>query len=448
MNINELLNQLASDNSRIFKENLLKLHKDDDTLKRVVSMALDPMLQFYLRKIPDYVTLPGETETLEWALHRLSVLSSREKTGHAAIDHLRMVLSNINANDAKVIERVIEKDLKCGVSVSTVNKIWPKLIHEYPIMLASGFDQKLVDNITFPAVAQLKLDGMRANVVVENGKVAVFSRNGKPVDLLGHFDEAFLAMAEGQDMVFDGELMVTIPEGDGVEELSKSSKYKPLFMDRKGGNGICNKAVKGTISDKEASMIHIVLYDLIDDLAAWRKGIHKVAYRDRVTKLSDKLKKFPNTKGSLVDGKLVSYPHEAEEYFNEVFARGEEGIILKDLECIWTDTRSKGLIKFKGELEADLRVVGWEEGTGKNVGRLGALVIESEDGVIQTNVGTGFSDEQRANFTPENTIGKVVSIIYNARIKSKGDAKERLFLPRFIELREDKDKADSSKDIK
>ena len=434
MNINELLNQLASDNSRIFKENLLKIHKDDDTLKRVVSMALDPMLQFYIRKIPDYVTMPGETETLEWALGRLSVLSTREKTGNAAIEHLRMVLSSINTNDAKVIERVIEKDLKCGVSVSTVNKIWPKLIHEYPIMLASGFDQKLVDDITFPAVAQLKLDGMRANVVVENGKVSVFSRNGKPVDLLGHFDEVFLAMAEGQDMVFDGELMVMLEDGK--------------FMDRKGGNGICNKAVKGTISDREASMIHIVLYDLIDDLEAWRKGTHKVAYRDRVTKLSNKLKKFPNTKGSLVDGKLVSYPHEAEEYFNEVFARGEEGIILKDLQFVWEDKRSKGLIKFKGELECDMRVVGWEEGTGKNVGRLGALVIESEDGIIQTNVGTGFSDEQRAEFTPENTIGKIVSIIYNARIKSKGDAKERLFLPRFIELREDKDKADSSKDIK
>ena len=434
MNINELLNQLASDNSRIFKENLLKIHKDDDTLKRVVSMALDPMLQFYIRKIPDYVTIPGETETLEWALGRLSVLSKREKTGHAAIEHLRMVLSSVTEDDAKVIERVIEKDLKCGVSVSTVNKIWPKLIHEYPIMLASGFDQKLVDDITFPAVAQLKLDGMRANVVVENGKVAVFSRNGKPVDLLGHFDEAFLAMSEGQDMVFDGELMVMLEDGK--------------FMDRKGGNGICNKAVKGTISDREASMIHIVLYDLVDDLAAWRKGIHKVAYRDRVTKLSDKLKKFPNTKGSLVDGKLVSYPHEAEEYFNEVFARGEEGIILKDLAFVWEDKRSKGLIKYKGELECDMRVVGWEEGTGKNVGRLGALIIESEDGVIQTNVGTGFSDEQRAEFTAENTIGKIVSIIYNARIKSKGDAKERLFLPRFIELRNDKDKADSSKDIK
>lgn len=435
MRILEILDSLAADNSRIAKENILTKNKDNDTLKRVVTMALDPMLQFWIRKIPAYNSLRQlDAETLEWGLDKLKVLSTREKTGNAAIEHLTMVLSSVDASDANVIERVIGKDLKCGVSVATVNKIWPKLIHEYPIMLASGYDQKLVDEIEFPAVAQLKLDGMRANVVVENGKVAIFSRNGKPVDILGQFDEAFLAMSEGQDMVFDGELMVMLEDGK--------------FMDRKGGNGICNKAVKGTISDREASMIHIVLYDLIDDLAAWRKGIHKVAYRDRVTKLSDKLKKFPNTKGSLVDGKLVSYPHEAEEYFNEVFARGEEGIILKDLAFVWENKRSKGLIKYKGELECEMRVVGWEEGTGKNVGRLGALIIESEDGVIQTNVGTGFSDEQRAEFTPENTIGKIVSIIYNARIKSKGDAKERLFLPRFIELRDDKDKADSSKDIK
>lgn len=436
MNINNLFYELAEDNSRIFKENLLKEHAGDDTLKRVVSMALDPMLQFYQRKIPDYTTTDQETETLEWALDKLSVLSNREKTGHAAIEHLRNVLASINPNDAKVIERVIEKDLKCGVSVSTVNKIWPKLIHEYPIMLASGYDQKLVDAIEFPAVAQLKLDGMRANVIVENGKVSIRSRNGKPIDLLGEFDEAFLTMSGGNDMVFDGELMVIDSEGK--------------FMDRKTGNGIANKAVKGTISQKEAAQVHIVLYDLIDNLDAWRKGVHKIAYRDRVTMLSDIIKNNSKfwLKASLVDGKLVSYPHEAEAYFNEVFAKGEEGIILKNLNSVWEDKRSKGLIKFKGELEADMKVVGWEEGTGKNVGRLGALVIESEDGVIQTNVGTGFSDEQRASFTPENIIGKIVSVIYNARIKSKGDAKERLFLPRFIEVREDKDKADSSKDIK
>jgi ATP-dependent DNA ligase len=93
-------------------------------------------------------------------------------------------------------------------------------------------------------------------------------------------------------------------------------------------------------------------------------------------------------------------------------------------------------------------VVGWEEGTGKNKGRLGALVCESSDGLIQVNVGSGYSDEQREEFTKTTAIGKIVTVKYNARIKDRGDGVERLFLPTFIEMREDKDVADSSKKIK
>jgi len=81
-----------------------------------------------------------------------------------------------------------------------------------------------------------------------------------------------------------------------------------------------------------------------------------------------------------------------------------------------------------------------------NVGRLGALVCESSDGVIRVNVGSGYSDEQRDEYT-KKVIGKIVTVKYNARIKDKSGV-ESLFLPVFIELREDKDKAESSKSIK
>lgn len=446
MTINEILNHLASDNSRIFKENVLTQHKGNELLKKVIFLALDPFTQFYIRKIPDYVTTDQETETIEYALTELSVLSSRNKTGHAAIEHLRKVLSGINKNDAKVIERIIEKDLKCGVSVSTVNKIWPKMIHEFPVMLASAFEDKLLVKFVFPAISQTKLDGMRANIIVEDGKVSLFSRNGKPLEVHGHFDQAFLEMSEGHDAMFDGELMVIFSENDGIEELSKSSSFKPIFHDRKTGNGICNKSVKGTISEKEASMLHIVLYDYVNDLDAWRKGVHKVPYHARITDLANILDKHREWefKASLVEGRIVNNKDDAYDHFQEQIIAGGEGTIVKAPLGIWEDKRSKNLLKLKSEHVNEMRVIGWEEGTGKNVGLLGNLIVQSEDGLIVTGVGSGFSDEQRKMFTKEEVLDKIVSIKYNGRIKAKGDKKESLFLPIFLEIREDKDSADDS----
>jgi hypothetical protein len=163
------------------------------------------------------------------------------------------------------------------------------------------------------------------------------------------------------------------------------------------------------------------------------------------------LKTSNKTLGALIDcvwTKEVNNQYEAQTIFEKFLAEGQEGTILKSKTNIWEDKRSKEQIKFKGELECDLVVVDWEEGTGKNVGRLGALVCESSDGLIQVNVGSGYSDEQRKEFTKQAVIGKILTVKYNARIKDRGDGVERLFLPTFIEMREDKDVADSSKKIK
>jgi ATP-dependent DNA ligase len=154
----------------------------------------------------------------------------------------------------RLIERIIAKDLKCGVDVSTANKVWSHLIPEYPCMLCSPFEQKLVDKINFPAYAQMKMDGMRFNAIVRDGKCEFRSRNGKEILLLGNLEQEFIALAGSIDCVFDGELLVML---DGDHQ----------FADRQTGNGILNKANKGTISAKEASMVHATVWDLIPYVA-------------------------------------------------------------------------------------------------------------------------------------------------------------------------------------
>ena len=429
MNLNEFFENLAANASRNYKIEQLKKNVDNENLKEAVRLALDPFTQFYQRKIPKYT--PNQNplgDNLDWALDQLvTMLASRKVTGNAAIEHLQYILENVTADNAKVVERVVQKDLKCGVQVSTANAVWDNLVHEYPVMLCSPFEQKLVDKIKFPAYVQLKMDGMRFNAIVKNGGCEFRSRNGKEIQLLGNLEQEFIKLADGKDVVFDGELLVC---------------DKGVILDRQTGNGILNKANKGTISIDEARKVHATIWDIIPyaDFVAG-KGTHSYQTRFSVLESLSMPKKI-----SIVQSWVVENYDTAKALFEEFLQRGEEGIILKDMNGIWEDKRSKGQIKFKGEMECDLKIVGIEEGTGKYAGMLGAILCESADGVIKVSVGSGFTDEQRKTYGKE-IIDKIAAIKYNMRIKNKA-GEESLFLPIVLEIRFDKEVADSSKDIK
>jgi ATP-dependent DNA ligase len=187
-------------------------------------------------------------------------------------------------------------------------------------------------------------------------------------------------------------------------------------------------------------MVHATIWDHIPYMY-FTSGECPTPYKERFARLqaADKISIVPNF--------IVEDIEEAQAKFKEYYDQGEEGIILKDMHAPWENKRSKSLIKFKGELECDLKIVDVEDGTGKYEGMLGALVCESEDGIIKVKVGSGFNDEDRKKIKKQDVVGKVVAVKYNSRIRSKHEG-ESLFLPIFVEIREDKDKADSSGAIK
>ena len=427
-NMNQFFTEVASDNSRIFKTAALMEHKNDTLLREVIRLALDPFTQFYQRKIPAYTTNHTLGCSLQWGIDSLYELSSRSRTGNAAIDHLKFVLTSLTADDAKVIERIIDKSLDCGIHTSTANAVWPGLIKEYPVMLCSPFEQRLVDKIKFPAIAQCKMDGMRFNAIVREGKCEFRSRNGKEIQLLGNLEQEFISLAGDIDCVFDGELLVM---RDGA------------ILSRQEGNGILNKANKGTISANDAAMVNATVWDIIP-YAYFTDGYCPTPYSTRFSTLQNM---NLSSKIHLVEHNIVDDIETAQTIFQKYLAAGQEGIILKDMNGPWEDKRSKGQIKFKSELECDLKIIAVEEGTGKYEGLLGALVCTSSDGIVKVNVGSGFNDEQRKSLMPRDLLGKIVAVKYNARIKNR-QGEESLFLPIFIELRFDKDIADSSNLIK
>lgn len=423
----DILEDLAANPSRNYKIAKLQEHENNKVLREVVRLALDPFTQFYIRKIPAYEAT-GSGCLLQ-AMDSLFELSNRLVTGNAGVEHLTQILTSLSPKNAMVIERIIAKDLKCGVSTATANDVWMGLIKEYPVMLCSGYEDKLIEKINWPAMVQLKMDGMRFNAIVRDNLVEFRTRNGKEIHLHGNLEQEFIQAANGIDCVFDGELVVSYFDG---------------IMDRQTGNGILNKAIKGTISDTEAALVRAIVWDYIPYMYFF-DSYCPIPYKDRFAKFkwgidfSDKIQ--------LVQTTVVENIEEARIKFEEYYNAGQEGIILKDMNSPWEDKRAKHQIKFKGELECDLKVVGYEEGTGKYVGKLGALVCESDDGIIKVKVGSGFNDEDREKIKEQSIIGKVVAVKYNARIRSKHQD-ESLFLPIFVEIREDKDKADKAGAIK
>lgn len=435
MKVFYILEDISSNHSKNYKIKVLEENKDNSTLKRVVSLALDSKILFYIKKIPEFVKAETELE-LDEALDLIeSNIASRKVTGNAALSLVSSILSKLSEEDADVLSRVILKDLKCGIAESTVNKVWKGLISEHPVMLCSQFDEKVVSKIKYPAYAQLKMDGMRINAVVNNNSVTLYSRNGKVVELLSNtLEKEFLILSASlgkSQVVFDGELVVY--ESGNI-------------ANRQTGNGILNKAVRGTISESESETVHATIWDVIEYNAFIAGTKDDTKYKDRY----NKIKNLPYNEVSRikpVDTHIVNSLEEAQDIYGKYIQEGQEGIILKSTDGIWENKRTKSQVKMKNESTCDLMVIDWIEGTGKYKNMLGALLCQSSDGTLSVNVGSGFSEEQRTSITKESVVGKVIEVKYNGKIVSK-TGKNSLFLPIFVKVRLDKETADTFDDIK
>ena len=456
--IYKIIEEIKADPSKNAKIAILKKHESNELLKRVIVACYNPYVQYYIRKIPAYTTDGNTTLSLNDALDRLTKLSDREVTGHAAKEYLTKLLSALSADDAYILTRIILKSMDAGFSESTANKVWKKLVPTYPCLLAKGCDEKTIKRMSWPAYSQLKADGMRINVhftdTQTNVNIDLCGRSGKTVDILGELDLDMIKLAshinhpEG-DFMIDGELVLI--EDDGT------------VMERKKGNGKLNKAIRGKMPADEAKRVRIRIWDIIG-AESFKAEKDETPYSERFEMVKNAVEAYEaelgpkalfvnHLKGAIKKVELIETIEvadigEAQTHFKQMLKRGEEGSLLKSFDHVWEDKRSYGLLKMKAIKDADLEVVDWVEGTGKYVGMLGALVCQSSDGKVEVSVGSGFSDSQRKSFTKKATVGRIIEILYNERITSRDRTNvDSLFLPRFVELREDKDVANSSKEI-
>jgi DNA ligase 1 len=196
----------------------------------------------------------------------------------------------------------------------------------------------------------------------------------------------------------------------------------------------------------QAQDARLMLFDVIP-LVEFKQGSSVMGQRRRSAFMRENFAKIFNECGCIeivsqreFDLDIFTDEIEFKDYNKEMVEAGFEGIMIKDPEGKWEGKRSVAWLKQKPFIEVSLAVTAVEEGTGRNVGKLGAVVCEGvDDGKrIVVNVGSGFTDEQRAEFwqAKDSLIGQVVEVRADAATRSQ-DSEDvwSLRFPRFLRFR-------------
>lgn len=425
-----IIQKLEADNSRLAKEAILSeaMSEGLDEFFEGVRMCLDNLYTFGVKQVP---ISDKDGQGLSWDNFKqlAEALYKRELTGHAARDAIQLamdVATKEQWNDW--YRRILISDLRCGVSEKTVNSVAKKSKKpEYSVPVfecqlshdAANHEAKL----TGKKIVERKLDGVRCLTVIdyEQKTVTQYTRNGKVLENFSHITDFLHAHIEefGRSYVLDGEIMST-----NFQALMKEVHRK---HDVKTSDAVLN------------------LFDIVP-LVEFKAGKSVLGQRRRSQFLKSYEKLF--SQGGCVqivpqkefDLDVFTDEIEFRDHMKEMIDQGFEGIMVKDPEAKYECKRTTNWLKMKPFLECSLTVTAYEEGTGRNQGRLGALIVEGEDDgkFIKVNVGSGFSDSQRSEFwqARDSLVGQVVEVRADAATRSQdSETTWSLRFPRFIRFR-------------
>ena len=416
----KVIQELEADNSRLKKEAIIRRESEEGNIRffNGVGSALDGFRTFGVQKVPvSKKDGTGITQTeFDDVLRRLE---DRTLTGNEMRDVIQDLCDRSNMeqwNDW--YRRILIKDLRCGVTHKTINKHSTMKVPVFECMLADD-SKKHEKKMTGEVIVEPKLDGVRVITIcdVEKDEVRMFSRNGKELTnfpkILQQFDEMLDQMSES--MVFDGEVM-----SDDFQTLMRE-------IHRKGG------------AKTDDAILNV--FDCLP-LEDFKEGECGLSITKRKQLLDDytfgpNISKVEVVKMNLSDD---DGQKQFADYNKLCIDKGFEGIMVKPIGGVYECRRSSLWLKVKPFIEVSLTVTDTEEGTGRNAGKLGALIVEGTDGgkFIKTNVGSGLSDTDREEFwkAKDKLIGQVVEVRADAITQNQNATDEySLRFPRFLRFR-------------
>lgn len=436
--MHSIIKELEADNSRLVKESILKRELKNNNVEffNGVRLALDNFITFGVKKVPIHGGPDGQG--LPWdAFSALATfLYTRQLTGNEARDAIELAMSAATQDEWNYwYRRILIKDLRCGVSEKTVNKVLKgSKIDPVPVfecMLAHD-GAKHEKKLAGTKLLEPKLDGVRCLTIVnyEARTVTQHTRNGKLLENFSHITKALEQFIDdfGRSYVIDGEVV-----SNSFQELMKQVHRK---------------------SDVQATDAKLAAFDILP-LSEFLAGKSVMGQRRRSKLLKSfepvfaKASTFAGLTGNciveVVKQKEVDLDSlvgqlEFKQFNADAIAAGYEGIMIKEPNAVYECKRTTSWLKQKPFIEVSLTVVDVEEGTGKNAGKLGALVCEGvDDGdTIIVNVGSGFSDDDRDEIWQDKdaVIGQIVEIRADAKTRSQDSADVwSLRFPRFLRFR-------------
>lgn len=379
MNIFETLKQIeeASGNEKL---NIMHYHPE---LKHILKAAYDPFKKYYMTA-PE-VTFYGNENLIhntviimdydgDFILHELS---SRKLSGNEAIKVVSNYMSTLAYESAELFKKIINKDLRIGISVKTINKVWPGLI---PLLEDGtvGMDVFFVSNIDwdkvpYPCLCAPKLDGVRGRYF--NGKM--YSRQGKIILGLEHIKKECALICDN----LDGEIMVGSSNFDSASGLIRNHNDVPEatyhIFDMPG----CRK--------NKVDRLRELNYAWKDEFKSIEKIHHYTA----------------NNKDQLMS-------------FNKMFLnQGYEGLVLYDPDAYYENKRGKEMMRIVPIKSADCKVIGFEEGKGKFVDSLGKIIVDYKG--KECKVGSGFKEKHYSELSSKERMKIKDPIAYNKMVRSE-----------------------------
>jgi len=425
----EVVTELEENNSRLVKEAVIKVVavQGNDWFFEGCRLALDPMVTFGLKQVPEKTDNTGDGLPRELFLELCRQLTTRTATGNYARELvLRAMKMSTQAEWNGWYRRILIKDLRCGVSEKTINKVVEKINVNYIVPTfacqlahdSANHEGKLAGR----KLVEVKLDGVRVITIVwPDGRVLQFSRNGKELVNFEHVKDQLAAVAEGfnEPMVLDGEIM-----SGSFQDLMKQVHRKDNVA---AGDAVLN------------------LFDYLT-LAEFNAGGAESARQEHRSRMLQEW--YATVQDALPNVTVLSHEtidmdtEQGQTQFKAINQQaidgGYEGIMIKDPDAAYECKRSTAWLKLKPFIEVSLAVTDFEEGTGRNAGRLGAIICEGEDDGrrIRVNVGSGFSDANRDDYWlgRQTIMGSIAEVRADA-VTQNQDGTYSLRFPRFLRFR-------------
>lgn len=376
----------------------------------IMSMLFSPLRVFNVKPKKDW-KIGTDSPLIEWGTAHLVLLKleSRELSGNHAKDAAEKMLAALSYDHADLLLRILKKRPDAGMTANTINSVFPKYIPQFKASKAEMYDQAYAE---WPMLAQPKMDGVRSLVHVDwdINDVTYYSYEGRKFTAFGHLTREALELAQVMRKRID-----SLAEEKGVvldtEAFGKDFKASVGSAKRKESDGNNDLHIFDYIpasvffeADPKA--------DTTPQLTRTKNLRDAMQEHFAVNRLNSAAGGDGESKLFFVPTLVVKSHEEAKKAFTKFQAEGHEGAVLKNPNSPYAYRKSRDWLKMKSEDAEDLIIVGYEEGTGKYEGMLGAIVVDYKGTLV--SVGSGLTDKLRKEMWGKHDewIGRIVEVEY------------------------------------